>query len=72
MAPRRFLQASTFLFKTLSDPNELVALYVAAHTHTDPTHAVANLAGAGIAVVGAFAVSLLAAYLGRPATIPAK
>lgn len=58
------------LFRIASDPDELVALYEAAHTHTDPTHAVAKLVGAGILVVGALVVSLVASYLGRPSTIP--
>lgn len=62
--------AVTGLFKILSDPDELVALYEAAHTHTDPSRAVAKLAGAGIAVVGALVLALLASYQGRPSTIP--
>jgi hypothetical protein len=60
----------TFFFKVLSDPTELVGLYEAAIAHSDPTHCVARLAGAGIAVIGAFTVSLVAAYVGRPSTIP--
>lgn len=57
------------LFRIVSDPDELIALYEAAHTHSDPTHAVAKLAGAGLGVVGATIIALLAAYQGKPSTI---
>ncbi|HEX3456341.1 MAG TPA: hypothetical protein VHR97_00155 [Candidatus Baltobacteraceae bacterium] len=60
------LGAVAYLFKVASDPTELIGLYEAAMTHSDPSGAVAKLAGASIAVVGAFTVSLVAAYVGKP------
>jgi hypothetical protein len=62
--------AIAYFFKVLSDPNELIALYEAARTHADPTGAIARVAGAGVAIVGALTVSIVAAYVGRPSTIP--
>jgi hypothetical protein len=60
-------------FAILSSPAELESLYVASKTHHDPSGAVASLVGAGIAVIGSFALlfiaSLLLAYFGRPATV---
>jgi hypothetical protein len=64
--------AVAYFFKVLSDSNELIWLYEATKTHTDPNGALAKLAGAAIAVVGTTVVSLVAAYLGRPSTIPPK
>lgn len=63
------LTALAGLFKVVSDPDELVALYLAFQTRSDPTHALAKLVGAGVAVVGALAVALVAAYLGKPSTL---
>lgn len=57
-------------FRVASDPDELVALYEVTQTHTDPTHALARIAGAGIGVVGAVVLSLVMTYLGRPSTLP--
>lgn len=63
-------------FAVLSDKSELVALYVAAKTHTDPTGAVATLVGAFIAIVGAFTLLLVAclllAFFGKPPSANTK
>lgn len=56
-----------YFFKVLSDPNELIYLYEAAKTHSDPHGAIAKIAGAAVAIVGASIVSLVAAYVGKPA-----
>lgn len=62
--------AGKYLLSVLSDPNELVALYEAAHDHRDPTHALARLVAAMLGFGVALGLSLLLAYLGRPSTLP--
>ena len=70
------LAAVTALFKLLSDPNYLIALY---HAIIDARHhastpqdgyAIAQLAAACFAILGGFAVGLVSAYLGRPTNVP--
>lgn len=63
------IAAIGYFFKVLSDPDELVGLYEAAKTHTDPHGAIARIAGAAIAIVGALVVGGLMAYQGKPSTI---
>ena len=69
------LAAVRGFFAVAADPKELIALYQVASTHRDPTGALAQLIGAFIAVLGAFALlmvaSLLLAYYGRPTVVAA-
>lgn len=64
------IAAVAYFFNVLKDPTELVNLYVAIKTHGDPNGAIAKLVGAAIGVVGALTVALLAAYFGKPASVP--
>lgn len=59
--------ATAYFFKVLSDPREIIELYEAVETHSDPNGAIARLVGAAIAVIGALTVSYVAAYVGKPA-----
>jgi hypothetical protein len=60
------------LFKLLSDPKYLVALYhalVDAHHHAttaDNQFALAQLVAACVAIFGGFVIAILASYLGKP------
>jgi hypothetical protein len=70
-------------FTLLTNPTYLLALYAAivntqavargvqgATVSADNMTAIAQFAGATIAVVGAIVLALIAAWLGRPATVP--
>jgi hypothetical protein len=70
--------AITALFKLLSNPAYLVALYQAIvdsrhHVATQQDgYVFAQLAAACFAILGGFAIGLVSAYLGRPTNIPQK
>jgi len=70
------LGAIAALFKLLSDPSFLVALYgavIRAGSHSSTPADVqtfAQLIGAGMAIFGGIILALFASYFGMPTTIP--
>jgi|GEM_PF-3452449 len=66
------------LFKLLSDPTYLDALFIAAvHSRAHAATAVdvqtySQLVASGVTIVGAVVVALLMTWLGRPTTVPSN